>query len=84
MLFCFTLFTPKAQNHINSFNHQKAQINALMSELNKGGQFNGSILVAKAGKLIYENGFGYADFNKKIPFTITTPCYIASLEQSDN
>lgn len=50
-----------------------------MSELNKRGQFNGSILVARQGVVLYKKGFGKADFQNDINFKSATPCYIASL-----
>ena len=50
-----------------------------MHRLAQRGQFNGSIIVAEHGKIIYENGFGVADIGHDITFTPSTPCYLASL-----
>jgi CubicO group peptidase (beta-lactamase class C family) len=44
--------------------------------LRKG--FNGGILVAKDGNIIYENYVGYADLRKKVPMTDSTTMHIAS------
>lgn len=57
------------------------QIDLLMTKLYERGQFNGSILVADSGKVIYKKGVGYSDLDKKIPFTSSTSCYIASLSK---
>jgi CubicO group peptidase (beta-lactamase class C family) len=43
------------------------------------GQFNGSVLVAGHGQMIYENAFGKADVRENISFAASTPCYLASL-----
>jgi CubicO group peptidase (beta-lactamase class C family) len=40
--------------------------------------FNGGILVAKEGNIIYEKYEGYADLRKKIPMTDSTMMHIAS------
>jgi CubicO group peptidase (beta-lactamase class C family) len=56
-----------------------AAIDTLMHRLAARGQFNGSVLVAEHGKVIFEGGFGNADAGQGIPFTPATPCYLASL-----
>ena len=56
-------------------------IDTLMQTLSKRGQFNGSILIAEHGKVIYENGLGKADIKNNIDFTPATPCYLASLSK---
>ena len=47
------------------------------SHLVKRG-FNGAILVAKNGNIVYEKYAGYADLRKKDSLTTTTPIHIAS------
>jgi CubicO group peptidase (beta-lactamase class C family) len=56
-----------------------SKIDALMRSLAERGQFNGSILVAEKGQLIYEGGFGKADIKGNVVFTPNTPVYLASL-----
>ena len=41
------------------------KLDSLLKRINKRHDFHGSILVAKEGKLIYQNQVGYADFRKK-------------------
>ncbi|MDI1304709.1 MAG: serine hydrolase, partial [bacterium] len=43
------------------------QIDKLMNLYSDYGQFNGSILVADAGKVIYKKGFGMANMEWNIP-----------------
>ena len=43
------------------------QINKLMSRYSEYGQFNGSVLVAEHGKVIYKKGFGMANMEWEIP-----------------
>ncbi|HBB95025.1 MAG TPA: serine hydrolase [Blastocatellia bacterium] len=56
-----------------------SQIAALMSSLSERGQFNGSILVAEQGRMIYERGFGTSDVKHNAAFSPNTPVYLASL-----
>ncbi len=58
-----------------------ARLDSLMRTLAARGQFNGSVLIAEHGSVVYENGFGLADAGKNIPFTPATPCYLASLSK---
>jgi CubicO group peptidase (beta-lactamase class C family) len=45
-------------------------------------KFNGSLLVAKKGKILYMNGFGYASIEKKINNTESTNFLIGSATKS--
>jgi CubicO group peptidase (beta-lactamase class C family) len=55
------------------------RIDSLMNALSQRGQFNGSILVAIGGKVVYRNGFGEADREAHVPFKPTTVSCIGSL-----
>jgi CubicO group peptidase (beta-lactamase class C family) len=56
--------------------------NAVEAYLNSGflkwGRFNGSILIAKKGTVVYEKYVGYKDLKTKEPITSSTPLQIAS------
>lgn len=54
-------------------------IDHLMSTLHEGGQFNGSVLVAVQGKIVYRNAFGPANFETNSKLTPETPFCLASL-----
>jgi len=41
------------------------KLDSVFKRINKRHDFHGSVLVAKNGKLIYSNNYGYADFSKK-------------------
>jgi CubicO group peptidase (beta-lactamase class C family) len=56
-----------------------AGIATLMTTLSERGQFNGAILVAQEGKIIYWNAFGKANFQTGVDFTPETPSNIGSL-----
>lgn len=47
-----------------------------------GSHFNGSILVAKNGQVVYEDYKGIADFRKRTPITIHTPMHLASISKT--
>jgi len=58
-----------------------ARIDELISRYQQGGYFNGSILVAEHGKVIYEKGVGYANMRMHTPNTPQTKFGIASISK---
>lgn len=64
-----------AQNKTNS-------LNDLFSALAQNQQFNGNILVAENGKIIFEKSFGYADFETKTALNKKSSFPIASLSKT--
>jgi CubicO group peptidase (beta-lactamase class C family) len=44
-----------------------SQIDALVQQYHDLRQFNGSVLVAESGKVIYKKGFGYANIEWEVP-----------------
>ncbi len=73
----FLGFTVGAQIPQTESNVQK--IDALMSAYHAYHQFNGSILVAKHGKVIYKKGFGLANAERGIPNAANTRFRLASV-----
>src|SRR6266446_6326232 len=65
LLILFFLAFITATNVLAQHNVQK--IDLLMKRYYDYGQFNGSILVAEKGKIIYEKGFGMANMEWAIP-----------------
>jgi CubicO group peptidase (beta-lactamase class C family) len=63
----------------SAFADPKAEIGALMTALSARGQFNGAVLVAQEGKIIYRNAFGKAIFPAGTSFTPETPSNIGSV-----
>jgi CubicO group peptidase (beta-lactamase class C family) len=58
---------------------QANEIGKLMSALHERDQFNGAILVARQGKIIYRGGYGKANFQAGADFTTDTPSNIGSV-----
>jgi CubicO group peptidase (beta-lactamase class C family) len=56
-------------------------IDHLMSQLHEQHQFNGEILVAQRGSVIYKGGFGAADSTAVRTYTPDTPSCLASLSK---
>jgi CubicO group peptidase (beta-lactamase class C family) len=67
--------TATAQNKI-------AALNTYFSTLSQNGDFNGNVLVAENGKIIYEKSFGYADYSAKRLNTATTSFPVASVTKT--
>ncbi len=57
------------------------QIDALMRELHARGQYDGAILVAQQGKVLYRGAFGLADERAARHFTPETQSCLASLSK---
>lgn len=56
-----------------------AKIDALMSRYHENRQFNGTVLVAEGGKVIYKKGFGLANVEWGIPNTPDTKFRLGSV-----
>ena len=56
-----------------------AEIEALMAAYHEAGLFNGTVLVADGGEVIYEKGFGHADQSWSIPNGADTRFRIGSV-----
>ena len=59
----------------------QGEIGRLMMTLHARGQYNGSIVVAKRGKVLYRNAFGEANEQTHQPFTPETPSCLASVSK---
>lgn len=81
ILFTFLLsysITIESQNTLKL----KTEIDDTLNEYYNDKKFNGTVLVAKRGKVIYQGAFGYANFDKKIKNTIETKFLIGSATKS--
>ncbi len=58
-----------------------SKIDSIFHRANKKYNFNGSILVAKNGKLIYTNEYGYGDFKNKVPLNANSAFQLASVSK---
>ena len=68
---------------INSNGQKKVNdLRNYFTKLAENGQFNGNVLVAEKGKIIYEKSFGYADYSIKKPNTSSTSFAIASITKT--
>ena len=65
---------------LNSFAQiSSSGLDIFFSTLSKNHQFNGNVLIAENGKVIYEKSFGYADISSKKLNTKQTTFPIASI-----
>jgi CubicO group peptidase (beta-lactamase class C family) len=60
---------------------RSSEIDQFIKTLHERGQFNGSIIVAIGGKIIYRKGFGEADFQSHQRFTPETISNIGSVSK---
>jgi CubicO group peptidase (beta-lactamase class C family) len=68
-------------NHIHQIISAKkaSKIDSFFTARNKMGLFNGAVLFAEKGRVIYSNAFGYSNFKKKIPLDVKTSFQLASI-----
>ncbi len=59
-----------------------SELNAILNEYYNNKQFNGNVLVAKKGNIVYQRALGYANFEKNIKNNITTKFLIGSATKS--
>jgi len=57
------------------------EIDAFMQDLHRKSAFNGNVLIAKKGKIIYQNTFGWADYLHKDSLKITSKFELASVSK---
>ncbi|AYL98303.1 serine hydrolase domain-containing protein [Mucilaginibacter celer] len=67
-----------------AYNPQKAdkKIDAVMQELHRTRGFNGNVLVAKNGKIVYENAIGWADYLHRDSLKIGSQFELASVTKT--
>jgi CubicO group peptidase (beta-lactamase class C family) len=58
------------------------KIDAVMQELHRTRAFNGNVLVAKKGKIIYENAIGWADYLHRDSLQIGSQFELASVTKT--
>lgn len=64
-----------------SYENLATQIDALFTQRNKKGIFNGSILFAKNGKVVIKKTYGYSDLRTKTPLKLNTKFQLASVSK---
>jgi len=57
------------------------EIDAFMQNLHRKSAFNGNVLIAKKGKIIYQNTIGWADYLHKDSLKITSKFELASVSK---
>ena len=75
-VFLFLLLVAVASG---SAQDKAAQIDEMMKLYHQYGQFNGSVLVAENGRVIYKKGFGLANMEWNVPNATDTKFRIASV-----
>ena len=55
------------------------EIDSYLKRMGDADIFSGAIVIAREGKPVFAHGYGYADREKKIPNTVETPFFSASV-----
>jgi CubicO group peptidase (beta-lactamase class C family) len=59
-----------------------ARLDRLLGGLHEAGRFDGAVVVSDARGIVFERGYGWADAERKVPFTPDTPTDGASLAKT--
>jgi CubicO group peptidase (beta-lactamase class C family) len=62
-----------------SANGRAGAIDAFLGSYNTAGMFNGSALVAEGGKVVFKKGYGFADFEWRVPNEPDTKFRVGSI-----
>lgn len=82
LLTCFLLLALSPWQSSRSQSLDIAQsIDQYLSIRTEMGKFSGAVLVAQDGKIILRKGYGFADVEKKIPYTPETEHEVASISK---
>lgn len=69
-------------NELNTYKKTIAnQLDTMFAAMNKRGGFNGSIIVSKAGAVLYQKSFGIANLTQNISLTDTSMFQLASVSK---
>ncbi len=74
-------YSPKGFLNYNPKNEDK-RIDAFMLDLQKTRRFNGNVLVAKHGKIIYEKALGWSDYLHRKKLNINSQFELASVTKT--
>ena len=58
------------------------RLDALFRDLHERGLFDGAVVVANGGRIVWKNGFGFANAERQVRFTPDTPADGASLAKT--
>ena len=61
--------------------HANAQMATFFEKIHRQHGFNGNVLVAQKGRIIYKGAWGWANYLKRIPLKTTTPFELASVSK---
>jgi CubicO group peptidase (beta-lactamase class C family) len=81
LLLTLTGFCTHAQNTLSFSSQQANRIDSLLAVLAENRLFNGSVLVAEQGKVVYKKSFGYASVENKVLNSDTTHFNLASVSK---
>jgi CubicO group peptidase (beta-lactamase class C family) len=57
------------------------EIGSYMKRMGDANMFSGAVVIARDGKPVFAQGYGYADQEKKVPNTVDTPFLLGSMNK---
>ena len=80
-LFLFSLFLPAAVGAQPTDAQIARDADRYLTTRAEMGSYSGAVLIAKGDRVILRKGYGFADIEKRAPFTPETPLSIASVSK---
>lgn len=81
LLFCLLPQSLWSQIPQLSLDQKRTKIDSMLNTWQQHGLFNGGVLIAQKGEIVYQRSAGYANFEKGILNTDTTPYNLASVSK---
>jgi len=82
LFLCIFLLAACSSNNIAQLPENDPELEAKIDAILERDNFNGSVLLAKEGRIRFSKGYGMADFDNQIPNTPTTRFRIGSLNKA--
>jgi CubicO group peptidase (beta-lactamase class C family) len=79
---CVTTLGLAKNGHGHGYGLVKQQLDAYFSQLEEAKTFTGTVLIAKEGKVLFQKGYGMANYEEGIPNKANTVHAIASLTKA--
>ena len=81
LLWISIIFTNYAQNDAENMATKTQELNAILEQMHKKQQFNGTVLIAEEGKVVYEKTIGIANSGTKEPLKPNSSYRLASVSK---
>ncbi|WP_353096641.1 serine hydrolase domain-containing protein [Empedobacter brevis] len=77
-ILCFSIYSVSF-SQVSDLDNRISRLDSLFGELNRYGEFNGNVLVAEKGNVIFHKSFGISDAENELPLHLNSIFNIGSI-----